>query len=245
MSNKTVIENTEKAASLARRYYYYINNINYHKSHRFAFSFEYSGTQPVSNVVSYFGRKGTIKKYRLDYPEYKAIVFTYPKALLLWIKHPPGTKTVTQLINARKLARACVQSITKKYRLHRIKEGRTGFSEHTVENRYLDKLLRPLVEKEPELIRSKCGITINKTSHKGKLEHTDRERVDPMPPAKDRVNELERVLYGKTATKEDIHALMDLIKKQTESTLELNSTLRELMLGSVKPPEKPLGHDHI
>jgi len=200
----------------------------------------------VLGKESSFGRYGTLKKYKGIYPEYKAIVFSYTRALLIWIKHPKGKKTVEQLIEARKLARQCAKSIAFKYRLTNLRAKRTGYSEHTVENKRLDKAIRPLIEKEPKLMKERCGITINKTSHKNKIEHTDRDHTPEKPRAKDRVMELEDILYGKVAKKDDITELRVLLteilnsqKMSMESTKELNKTIQELISGSMKPPEKP------
>lgn len=247
ISNRQVIEkgankviemgnpNEEKKAPITTL----IKHPRYHRAHRFAFSFSFSGKQPILEVSSKFGRYGTLVKYKGSYPEYKALVFSYPKALLIWIKHPKGVKTVEQLIEARKLAQGCAEQLARKHGLTQLTAKRTGYSEHTVENKRLDKTLRPLAEKEPDLMRERCGITENKTSHRGKLEHTDRDKVPGQFKAKDGVMALEEILYGKTATKEDIRELAEGIKEIVSSTKELNATIKELILGSIRPPEKP------
>lgn len=221
----------------------------YHSSHRFAFTFYYSGKPIKKGKVSKFGRycdSSPSYRYKLEYPEYRAVVFAYERSLLIWIKKPKGRLTVEQLIEARKLARECSQAIAFKYQIAIEREKEANFSEHIVISKPLDRAIRPLVQAEPELMRERCGITINKRSHKGRLEHHDRDRRPDQPPARVRVPYLEDVLEGKTATKEDIGELRGQlteisqgIKEMVSGTKELNNTIRDLVLGSVKPPEQP------
>jgi hypothetical protein len=213
--------------------------IKYHAAHRLAFTFEYSGIQPTIGKRSKFGRYSKTYRYRTDYPEYSARVFAYPRSLLVWIKKPKGTRTVEQLIEARRLARECVNSIAFKHRLTLMREKGAGFSEHTIEDKALDRVIRPLVKEEPDLMRERCGITENLTSHRKKLEHTDRDRRPEQPRAKDRVMALEDILYGKAATKDDIKELREDIRAIVPELRELTATLKDVVLGSVKPPGKP------
>ncbi|RPJ57840.1 MAG: hypothetical protein EHM12_08770 [Dehalococcoidia bacterium] len=119
------------------------------------------------------------------------------------------------------------------------REKGAGFSEHIVISKPLDRVLRPLVQAEPDLMRDRCGITENIRSHPGKLEHHDRNRRPEQPRAKDRVMVLENVLEGKTATKEDIKELREDIRAIVPELRELTATLKDVVLGSIKPPEKP------
>jgi hypothetical protein len=243
--------------------------IKYHEAHRLAFTFEYSGKQPAVGKCSKFGRYKKTNRYRLEYPEYAARVFAYPRSLLVWIKKPKGIRTVDQLIEARKLARECAKSIAFKYQLTLIREKGAGFSEHTVENRALDRVLRPLVLAEPELMRERCGITENKTSHRNRLEHTDRAKRPGQPAANERVINLEELLYNGAITKEDLAPLKEQvketikltnetstsikeittmikdliahIKESADNTNRLNDTVNTAIIGSIKPPEKPDG----
>jgi hypothetical protein len=199
------------------------DNIQYHKSHRYLFIFDYSGPQPTrgSDRFARVGRYRTTPQARYDYSEDKAIVFTLPNVLKIWIKHPEGIKTTEQLINARKTAWAVSNSFAHKHGIAILKERTAGFSEHTVESKPLDRvILRPIVENQPELAKEKLGLSINQTSHKNKVEWTG-------PKAKERVMYLEYILDGGLA----------------RDMVEIKDTLGELVKYSKKPPEKPEGHD--
>jgi hypothetical protein len=119
----------------------------------------------------------------------KALVFTLPHTLKIWIKHPKGTKTTEQIIEAHGKARQLAQEFSRKHGIKILEERESRFSEHTIEQKRLDNLVRPVVLEEPALAGEKLGISINQTSHKGKVEWTGRK-------AKDRVMAFEYMLDG-------------------------------------------------
>lgn len=264
-SDSDVIEPPPTVDEDTNRLIDYSQKPKYHSSHRLAFSFEYSGKPIKKGVASKFGRycrTTPTYRYKLEYPEYRALVFAYEHSLLIWIKKPRGRLTVDQLIEARRLARECANSIAFKYQVTITREKGAGFSEHIVVNKALDRVIRPLAKEEPELLRERCGITINQRSHKGKLEHHDRDKRPDQPRAKDRVMALERVLEGDIASKEDIlelrklmkeavittkettammKELIEQIKVSADNTNRLNDTINTVILGSIKPPEAPKG----
>jgi hypothetical protein len=163
----------------------------YHKGHRYLFTFHYDGIQPIryADKISKFGRYGTVKQARFNYSEDKAIVFSLPHTLKIWVKHPNGARTVEELTEARKTAWRVAESFSRKHGIAITSEKQAGFSEHTIENKPLDNLIRPMVELEPELAKEKLDLSINQTSHKNKVEWTGKK-------AKDRVMSLERILDG-------------------------------------------------
>jgi len=204
------------------------NPINWHKSHRYLFVFEYSGIQPTrgNNSLARVGRYKTIPQAKFNYNEDKVIIFTLPHTLKVWVKHPAGTKTKEQLIAARAIAREVVASFAHKHGIALTKEREAGFSEHTIEAKPLDRVIRPAVLQEPELAKERLGLSLNLTSHKNKVEWTGKA-------AKDRVMALERLL-----DKEDLATKADL-DRATEALNSVTETLRELIGAQVKPPAKP------
>lgn len=162
---------------------------SYHKGHRYLFVFRYEGVQPIHNAdsLSKFGRFGTITKARFNYSEDKAIVFSLPHSLLIWIKHPVGSRTQEELAQAHRTAWKVAESFSRKHGIQITSEKEAGFSEHTVENKPLDGLIRPIVVEEPILAKERLDLSINHTSHKDKVEWTGRS-------AKERVMTLERLL---------------------------------------------------
>jgi hypothetical protein len=162
-----------------------------HKGHRYLFVFQYEGVQPIHNAdsVSSWGRYGTVKQSRFNYHEDKAIVFALPHALKIWIKHPSGNRTAKELAEAHQSAWRVAQSFIHKHGIAITSEKSAGFSEHTIESKPLDNLIRPTVVQEPELAKKELGLSINQTSHKNKVEWTGK-------PAKERVIVLERILDG-------------------------------------------------
>jgi hypothetical protein len=173
---------------LQRRVYDYINK-QYHKGHRYLFVFRYEGPQPIrsADAVGSWGRYGTVKQARFNYSEDKAIVFSLPHTLKIWIKHPDGSRTAKELATARRTAWQVAESFSRKYGIQILSEKSPNFSEHTVENKPLDNLMRPMVQEEPELAKKKLGLSVNQTSHKNKVEWTGKT-------AKERVMALEKLL---------------------------------------------------
>jgi hypothetical protein len=161
----------------------------YHKTHRILFTFWYDGMQPIrgADSVSYLGNKKSVAKAKFLYSEDKAIVFSYPHALLIWIKHPVGSRTQEELAQAHRTAWKVAESFSRKHGIQITSEKEAGFSEHTVENKPLDGLIRPIVVEEPILAKERLDLSINHTSHKDKVEWTGRS-------AKERVMTLERLL---------------------------------------------------
>ena len=169
--------------------------LNWHRSHRNYFGFEYSGPHPTrGGTISHVGRYHTTPQARFEYPEYKTLIFALGHALKVWVKHPGGIKTVDQFVNARRTARTAVSDFARKHGIIITKEKGAGFSEHTVENKALSRFLDPLLQEEPDLCRTKLGLTVNLTSHKKKKEWTDREWAPGKSRAKDRVMGLEYIL---------------------------------------------------
>jgi hypothetical protein len=204
------------------------NSINWHKSHRYLFVFEYSGIQPTrgNNSFARVGRYKTIPQAKFNYNEDKVIIFTLPRTLKVWVKHPSGIKTKEQLIAARAIAREVVASFARKHGIAIDKEREAGFSEHTIEAKPLDRVIRPVVAQEPELAKERLGLSLNLTSHKNKIEWTGKT-------AKERVLTLEHILdRDDLATKGDLAETMQAVK-------ELTGALRELIGASTRPPERP------
>ena len=202
-SKNRVKEGVKETSQIQRQSFDYMNSkpiteqdlIQWHKSHRNYFGYEYSGPQPTrGGSLSYVGRYGTTLQSKFDYPEYKTIIFALGHALKVWVKHPGGIKTVNQFINARKTARIAVADFARKHGICITREKMPGFSEHTVENKVLDAFLDPLIKEEPVLCREKLGLSVNLTSHRKKKEWTDRYRAQGQPRAKDRVMALEYTL---------------------------------------------------
>jgi hypothetical protein len=191
-----VIEKVIETTPSERRGYEYINKniINsvdsvqqpllkpIHKGHRYLFIYSYEGPQPIRNAdsVSLWGRYRTVKQAKFYYYEDKTIIFTLPHTLKVWVMHPKGERTVKELMEAREIARRVVKSFVRKYGIKILKEKNAGFSEHTVEDKALDSILRPIVQAEPEISKEHLGLSINQTSHKNKVEWTGKsakERV--------------------------------------------------------------------
>jgi hypothetical protein len=170
----------------------------YHKGHRYLFTFWYDGQQPIlgADSVSRFGKYRTIPKARFNYHEDKAIIFTLPHSFAVWITHPKGSRTAEELVEARQAARRVAQSFSRKHGIAITSEKQAGFSEHTVENKPLDNLIRPLPMEEPELAKEELGLSINQTSHRNKVEWTGKS-------AKERVMILERLLDADVLEKID------------------------------------------
>jgi hypothetical protein len=175
----------------------------YHKGHRYLFVFGYEGQQPIlgADSTSTFGRYGTTIKARFNYSEDKAIVFSLPHSLLIWVKHPSGSRTAEELVQARQTARQVADSFSRKHGIAITSEKEAGFSEHTVENKPLDSLIRPLPAEEPKLAKERLGLSINHTSHKNRVEWTGKS-------AKERVIGLEHLLDD-PITKSDMKELLD------------------------------------
>ena len=186
--HRKVIEGVIEKPQLQRRVYDYINK-QYHKGHRYLFIFKYEGPQPMRSAdsTSKFGRYGTTTQARFNYSEDKAIIFSLPHTLKVWIKHPSGNRTAEELAAARKSAWQVAESFSRKHGIQITSEKEAGFSEHTVESKPLDGLIRPIVLEEPILAGERLGLSINHTSHKNKVEWTGK-------PAKERVMALERLL---------------------------------------------------
>jgi len=214
------------------------DSIRWHKSHRNLFVFEFEGSQPTrGGKLSRFGWKprspNAPVKAKYNFPEENCLAFTTKHTIMIWAKHPKGVKTVEQLIEARARARRVAETMASKHALTNLKEREAAFSEHTVEQPTLDKLLRPLVVLAPELCKEKLGLTENHTSHPGKLEFTDRDRQPEQLRAKDRVLKLEHILdKDEMATKADILAIR-------ADFSELTGTIKEFVhsLRGPKPPE--------
>jgi hypothetical protein len=206
------------------------DSVKWHSSHRYLFKFEYSGPQPTrGGIISKFGRTRNTIRAKFEYSEYKAIVFALPRSLLIWIKHPSGTKTVEQLIEARRLARLAAADMAQKHGLTNLREREAGFSEHTIEQKNLDGLVRPVVEAEPEAAKERLGISINQVSHKDKVEFTGTK-------AKERVMQLERWLDGREF--EDMRGTM---REMATGLKELTNIIKGEMF---KPPDIR-GHDYL
>jgi hypothetical protein len=212
----------------------------YHKGHRYLFVFRYDGQQPIhaADSVSTFGKYGTITKARYNYHEDKAIVFSYPHSLLVWITHPKGDRTAQELAEAHKSAWRVAESFSRKHGIAITSEKDAGFSEHTIENKPLDSLIRPIVLEEPELAKEKLGLSINQTSHKNKVEWTGK-------PAKERVMELERLLdadiLGKIDTIEQ--GVGALAEGQGRIMKELERRRSRVRRGESPLPIKPMSKD--
>lgn len=192
-----------------------IDNTRWTRSHRLLFTYRYSGTQPLngSNSLAKVGRYKTIPQARYNVPEFKAIIFTLPKRLKIWIKHPEGVKAVEQIIQARKTAWLAVQQFARKHKIEVFDEQAKRFSEHTIEQKRLDRAIRPIILENQELAKEQLGLTINHTSHKNKIHFEGRN-------ARARVMKLEWLLdRDEIATKEDL--------------IPLGSTLEALQKGQI------------
>lgn len=197
--------------------------IQWHRTHRCLYVFDFEGVQPTRGAekVSRVGPTQSIPQAKYPYPEGKALIFTLPGTLKIWIKHPKGTKTVEQIVGAHETARRLAQEFARKHGIAVLGERESRFSEHTIESKPLDRLIRPIVAEEPEFAKEKLGLSVNQTSHKGKVEWTGRK-------AKDRVMGLEWILDG------GINREFESVK---ETLTTMSGTLKELMEYSKKPPE--------
>jgi len=202
------------------------DSVQWHKSHRYLFIFQYKGAQPTRHAkISKIGRYRTVIQAKFEYPEYKAIVFALPKTIKIWVKHPKGTKTKEQLTRAHRIAWEVAESFSRKHGIAIMNEREAGFSEHTVERKALDSRIRPVVEQAPELAKERLGLSINQTSHKGRVEWTGKR-------AKQRVMALERMLDG--GVDEILHDLGLLMEGQTRQF-----DLWRALAKSLKKPEPP------
>lgn len=250
--NGGVMEEVMKTSIEQRRPDYYIdkqamNSVQqplgeakpYHKGHRYLFTFGYEGQQPIlgSDSVSKFGNRGSITKARFNYHEDKAIVFSYPHSLLIWITHPKGDRTAKELAEARKSAWRVANSFSRKHGIAILSEKEAGFSEHTVEDKALDRVIRPLPMEEPELAKERLGLSINQTSHKNKVEWTGK-------PAKERVMALERLLDT------DILGKIDVIEQGVGALSEGQGRILKELERRRKPRQdagevkQPIGRDY-
>jgi len=212
----------------------------YHKGHRYLFVFKYDGIQPQygADSITKFGRYGTITKARFNYSEDKAIVFSLPHSLMIWIRHPKGARTAEELVEARQTARRVAESFSRKHGIAITSEKNAGFSEHTVENKPLDNLIRPMVQEEPTLAKAELGLSINQTSHRNKVEWTGK-------PAKERVMALERLLDTNVLEKIETieQGVGALSEGQGRILKELERRRGRVRRGEAPLPIKPMSKD--
>lgn len=212
------------------------DKIRWFASHRNYFGFSFVGPQPTrgADSLARVGRKHTTPQARFEFPEYRVVVQTMPHSLKVWAKHPRGVKTPEQEAEGLGRALEVARIMARKHGLAELRLVKIGFSEHTVEQGHLDRLLRNLIAQEPELCEKLLGMTVNQTSHKGKVEITDRDKPHERPPAKERVKALEYWLdRGMTENVNSLGRLEEAAVKQ----FELLSRLVKLF--EPKAPEEP------
>ena len=129
------------------------------------------------------------------------------------------------MVEARKTAWRVADSFSRKHGIEITSEKQAGFSEHTVENKQLDGLIRPIVVEEPILAKERLDLSINHTSHKDKVEWTGKT-------AKERVIAFEHLLDD-PITKSDFVQFRE----------ELLEAFRDL-LPPKTPPKNYIGRDY-
>lgn len=149
-----------------------------HSTHRILLSMPYQGNQPEAGAtaIKSFGRYHTARQ--IIFKESDVTIVAYQKKLNVWVHKPPGVRTQEQLLEAKVagyralIAFARTHSLTLEGYLNRIL-----FSHHVVENEELNAAIKELIEKYPQ-IEERIGSKVCLTSHKGKVEHEGKARID-------------------------------------------------------------------
>jgi hypothetical protein len=149
-----------------------------HSTHRILLSMPYQGNQPEAGAtyVKPFGRYRTARQ--VVYRSGNITIIAYQKKLNVWVHKPPGVRTQEQLLEAKVagyralIAFARTHSLTLEGYLNRIL-----FSHHVIENEELNAAIKELIQKYPQ-IEERIGSKVCETSHKGKVEHEGKARID-------------------------------------------------------------------
>lgn len=200
-----------------------------HDCHRLRWIYSYLGAQPVRDAFAAqpFFRDGSGKQAEYHWTRTSTIQ-TWPrktegrKKFHIWIHHPQigkGRTEPQQLVWAKQECWRIVGEFSRKFGLADLKmEDEPDWAEWIVKNQALDSTLRPIIEEQPELAKAELGLSINKTSHPGKVEWTGR----------DATRKIMELRYLLTDGLEELKSLMPTISEMQGQNLELIRATRQI-----------------
>lgn len=146
-------------------------------SHRFRFkAVRYNGEFVKNEDTRYSGRYHHIPTTFFREGTHTIVMHSY--RIAIWIHDSEGNTINAQREDARNKALTRLGAFAHIHSLeleqHDLKK--INGSEHTVEDKTVDEVLRPMVKEQPQFFDEKLGIAINKSSHPGEIELHERNR---------------------------------------------------------------------
>jgi hypothetical protein len=151
-------------------------------SHRFRFAaVPYSGAFIENEDTSYSGRYGHIATTFFRFGSHTVVMHAHK--LAIWIHDAEGSTLVEQRKDAEQKAedRLALFAHERALMLEAHDFRRLNGSEHTVEDRSVDAIMRPMLQEEQKFFDERLGIAVNTSSHKGKIELHERNRDQTGP----------------------------------------------------------------